>query len=157
MEHEGVLLAALQRLEVHRATHVAVAARAAGDRDGAVLRVVEGPLDGDLPAGQERRPVALVRLPRDGADAVAVVGADLRTVLRVEHLVGERQHVTRAVARRTRVGRRVGLRVALALPLAPGPDTERDREGHGAEDRDACETLHGVPASLVRTGTSYPM
>src|SRR4051795_11014549 len=145
---------------------MAVPPGAAGDGERAVLRVVERPLDRDLAAGQERRPVALERLARDDANAVALVGADLGAVLRVEHVVGERQDVARAISL-TRVGRCVRRRVldhgdrvavgllmalGLALPLAPSPDAEGDCESHRAEDCERRETLHGVPPWIGQEG-----
>src|SRR2546430_14528222 len=72
-------------------------AGAAGDRELAVLRVVERALDGDLTAGKQRRPVALPGLADYFADAVALVAAHLLRVLRVEHGIGEREDVADVV------------------------------------------------------------
>src|SRR3954469_5856865 len=157
MEHERVLRAALPGLEIHGAAHVAVAPGPARDREGAVLRVIERALHGDLPTGQEHGPVALVGAAGDGADAVAVVRPHLVGVGGIEDVVGEREHVAGAVSGRARIGCRVrrrvlddghrvaaALLVAVALTFAPGSDAESDGQGHRGQSRDARETLHGV-------------
>ena len=98
---------ALAGVHLHRSPSVAVAPGAAGDGENAVLGVVERTFDHDAAAGQEGRPVALIRDARDHSDAVALVRPDLVVVLSVEHVVRERQQVSRAVARGSGVRRRV--------------------------------------------------
>src|SRR3954469_15551864 len=80
VEDERELRAVLPGVQLHRAAGAAEAAGPAGDRERDVLRVEEGPLDGDLAAGQDRRPGPFVAGALDGAQARAVVGADLRGV-----------------------------------------------------------------------------
>src|SRR5258708_6383046 len=55
------------RVEVHRASRLAVGARAAGDRECAVAGVEEGALDGDLAVLQRGRPRAFPRNAGHGA------------------------------------------------------------------------------------------
>jgi hypothetical protein len=49
----------------------------------------ERPFDGYLTLVQGNRPEALPRLAWHGADAVALVGADLVLVVGIEHFIGE--------------------------------------------------------------------
>src|SRR3954471_15911539 len=73
VEDERELGAVLARPQFHAAARAAIAARAAGDGQRAVLGVIERALDGDLAVREQRRPVALVRAPGDRPDAVALV------------------------------------------------------------------------------------
>src|SRR3954462_11277141 len=111
VEGEVELRPAGERVEVHGPARSAVAPGAPGDRERAVLRIEERPLDRDLAAREERRPVALVGGALHRPQAVAVVRADLLGVPAVEQDVGERQDVADGVVLRARVGRRVDRRV----------------------------------------------
>ena len=93
-ELEEVLLAAVLCDEAHLTANAGKGAGAAGDRQRAVLLVVERTLDGDLTAIQERRPQAFPDAVLDvQARAEPLVVADLVGVGLIEHRVRERQDV----------------------------------------------------------------
>src|SRR5690349_24419260 len=104
-EREDVALAVRACVQPHRPTCAPEPSGAPGDGQRAVLGVVERALHDDLAALEERRPRALIGLPDDHADAVALIRADLPGVAAVEDRVGEREDVPRAVAGLASVGR----------------------------------------------------
>src|SRR5262249_6285111 len=73
-----------------------------------VAGVVERAFNGYLTLVQGNRPETLPRLAWRGADAVALVSADLVLVVGIEHFIGEGEDIAGAVALRARVGNRVG-------------------------------------------------
>src|SRR5437879_795297 len=94
LEDEVVLLAAVAGPQDHLAARAPVGAGAARDREDAVARVVERPLDGHLSALEERRPEALPdALRRRDTGAEAFIVADLLLVGGIEHRVVEGQDV----------------------------------------------------------------
>jgi hypothetical protein len=66
------------------------------------------PLDGQLPLLQGKRPETLPRLAGHGAEADALVGANLVLVVGIEDIFGECQDAAGAVTRRARVSDSVG-------------------------------------------------
>src|SRR6476659_6617758 len=64
----------------HLALSAGILARAPGDRQHRIAAIQERSLDGDLPFLEIDRPEALIRLPRHGAEADTLIGADLDLV-----------------------------------------------------------------------------
>src|ERR1700749_517046 len=109
LEDEVVLLAAVTGPQDHLAARVPVGTRPARDREDAVARVVERPLDGDLASRQERRPQALPdAFLRCDTRAEALVVADLFLIGGVELRVVEGQDVALHIL--AAAGRNLGIR-----------------------------------------------
>src|SRR3954447_6264458 len=154
VERECEFRAVVASVQVHGPAGPPEAPGPTRDGEGAVLGVVERTFDDDLAALHEGRPVALVRRAGHDADAVALVGADAAGVGAVEDLVGEGQHVPRAVALGAGVGRRVrrsvlddgeGPAVASMAGWVAGPCRDRRAEHpeHDDGEHDPEHALHG--------------
>src|SRR3954470_24677331 len=165
VELERELGAVLQRVQLHEATRLAIAAGPASDRQRAVPGVEEWTLDRDLAAGEARCPVALVGLSGHDADAVTLIRAHHVSVGAVEDLVGEREDVAGGVARGARVSRGIGGGVLdhgerpsgpLAAVSASRPRSDRACQRHDESQR---HNLHGDPSHQIPprsgTGLSY--
>src|SRR6267378_5420018 len=122
-------------MQFHAALGAGVLAATPGHHERRVAGVVERTLDGDQALLQDQGPEALPALADHGAQAVALVGADLNLVGGVEHRIGEHQQVADGVALSAQidgllVGRMLDDRQALA-----GLHGCRKRQQHGCGSR----------------------
>src|SRR5882762_5890976 len=98
-------------MQLHAALGTDVLACTTGDRHHGITGVIKRTLDRDLSVLEPQGPEALPALAGDHADAVTLIGTQLRLVGRVIYGVGKRQQITDGITFDAEIERGIRVRV----------------------------------------------